>query len=281
MNKKDIIIVIPVHKETLSDIEKASLTQCLKILNEYPICIIGPKSLNLSKYEIVFNNCNKEFLFEKFADSNFSDYQSYNYFCLSQIFYERFSHYKYMLIYQLDAWVFRDELLYWCNQNYDYLGAPWDYEELRRYGLKLQEGGNGGFSLRKISSMIELTKNHLEILSASSHKSIKDIYYIKGKRRLISNILNFPIILFFYIFQYFIKWQDVKNEDVIIAKYAKKFLPSFKFANQVESARFSIETYPRYFYDLIGSNLPFGCHDFKRHDFEFWEQFIEVNEEEI
>ena len=30
-----------------------------------------------------------------------------------------------MLIYQLDAFVFQDDLAYWCQQNYDYIGAPW------------------------------------------------------------------------------------------------------------------------------------------------------------
>ena len=30
-----------------------------------------------------------------------------------------------MLIYQLDAYVFKDELLNWANKGYDYIGAPW------------------------------------------------------------------------------------------------------------------------------------------------------------
>ncbi|MFR6542216.1 MAG: DUF5672 family protein [Butyricimonas virosa] len=25
----------------------------------------------------------------------------------------------------IDAFVFRDELTYWCTLNYDYIGAPW------------------------------------------------------------------------------------------------------------------------------------------------------------
>lgn len=28
------------------------------------------------------------------------------------------------MIYQLDAWVFNDELSSWCSLGYDYIGAP-------------------------------------------------------------------------------------------------------------------------------------------------------------
>jgi hypothetical protein len=56
-----------------------------------------------------------------------------------------------MLIYQLDAWVFKDDLMKWCNKGYDYIGAPW-FEDFGSYekGKKLWRVGNGGFSLRKI-----------------------------------------------------------------------------------------------------------------------------------
>jgi hypothetical protein len=43
---------------------------------------------------------------------------------LSIDFYKRFRDYKFILIYQLDAYVFRDELEYWCEQDYDFIGAP-------------------------------------------------------------------------------------------------------------------------------------------------------------
>ena len=44
---------------------------------------------------------------------------------LSPFFYESFLDFKYVLIHQLDVFIFKDELNYWCNQNYDYIGAPW------------------------------------------------------------------------------------------------------------------------------------------------------------
>jgi hypothetical protein len=85
-----------------------------------------------------------------------------------------FADYEYILIYHLDSYVFRDDLSRWCDYGYDYIGAPWVGCDLKNWvGLKkrnyprdmrflhrltrfrfLNQLGNGGFSLRKTSSMI-------------------------------------------------------------------------------------------------------------------------------
>src|SRR5262249_48921760 len=87
---------------------------------------------------------------------------------LSDEFYDRFSNYGHVLLYQLDAFVFSDKLLDWCSANYDYIGAPWIDNSsiallapppslLRRLLLKNKTDftrvvGNGGFSLRKVDT---------------------------------------------------------------------------------------------------------------------------------
>jgi hypothetical protein len=72
-------------------------------------------------------------------------------------FYEVFRQYEYMLIYQLDCWVFRDELEMWCDKGYDYIGAPFFVKWFVDRGIYV---GNGGFSLRKISNIIEYLKRN-------------------------------------------------------------------------------------------------------------------------
>ena len=39
--------------------------------------------------------------------------------------YERYAAYEFMFTYELDAFVFKDELEKWCEQGWDYIGAPW------------------------------------------------------------------------------------------------------------------------------------------------------------
>lgn len=157
-----------------------ALKQCVTVLKDYSLVIVKPESLNirtiLLKYPMLKT--------ESFSDEHFVSLRSYNKLVLIPSFYLRFRQYQYMLIYQLDAYVFKDELLYWANKGYDYIGAPWipnvkvlqdersQRKLLREYAWYMITGsekrtkeeafryqvGNGGFSLRKISKMVKVTR---------------------------------------------------------------------------------------------------------------------------
>lgn len=181
MEKKDIVVVIPVYKTTLTKYEEMSLNQCVKVLADYSLVVVKPVSLDinelLSRYSLL--------KVENFSDDCFSDLRAYNKLVLKEDFYQRFANYQYMLIFQLDAYVFRDELLDWARQGYDYIGAPWLPEQiegkignskylllkrffyrlinspkLRRWKYFTYEVGNGGFSLRNITKMIAITHKY-------------------------------------------------------------------------------------------------------------------------
>ena len=126
MEKKDIVVVIPVYKTTLTKYEEMSLNQCVKVLADYSLVVVKPVSLDinelLSRYSLL--------KVENFSDDCFSDLRAYNKLVLKEDFYQRFANYQYMLIFQLDAYVFRDELLDWARQGYDYIGAPWLPEQM-------------------------------------------------------------------------------------------------------------------------------------------------------
>ena len=109
-------IVIPVYKQTLSGIEEQSLKQCLNVLSKHDIALVGPNSLDYTYYQQVAKETGKQLRIERYDDEFFKSVQAYNALCLNEDFYKRFSDYDFMLIYQTDAWVFRDELDYWCQQ---------------------------------------------------------------------------------------------------------------------------------------------------------------------
>ena len=77
---------------------------------------------------------------------------------MSKQFYFRFlPNYKYMLIYQLDAWVFTDNLQEWCDKGYDYIGAPFLSIVKKNSPRVIFKGvGNGGLSLRRIQYCIDV-----------------------------------------------------------------------------------------------------------------------------
>ncbi|MDH6303386.1 hypothetical protein M2459_000680 [Parabacteroides sp. PF5-5] len=247
-------VVIPIYKNELSDLEKRSLSQVYDILKNYPLVVIKPESLDLS-------DCLKPYpliSIQTFNDSFFKGISGYNNLMLSTLFYKTFIDYKYILIYQLDAYVFRDELEKWCAYDYDYVGAPWLKRPIYNlpiiswimsYSLKrkTRKGqvskqllynkiGNGGFSLRKVRSHYLATKTHA-----------KKINRFLVQRR-----------------------QHLYNEDVFWA-----FLPDFSYPTAMEALRFSFDKYPELSYKLINKQLPFGCHGwYKRKMKHFWKPII-------
>ena len=65
---------------------------------------------------------------------------------------------KYILIYQLDAWVFSDQLDFWIEQGYDFIGAPLFEGFHKGNSINFVRGLNGGLSLRSIQTSIRLIK---------------------------------------------------------------------------------------------------------------------------
>lgn len=113
------------------------------------------EKLDLSEYKSCFLDSRVDFCVRYFNEQYFDSVKSYNELMLSVDFYRSFREYQYMLIYQLDAFVFEDQLEYWCNKGYDYIGAPWIKANKKFHPTC----GNGGFSLRKIDSFIQLLES--------------------------------------------------------------------------------------------------------------------------
>lgn len=149
--KNEVIVVIPYYHNDLSEKEMISLMQVQKVLKRYDLCLIAP-------FRLKFFLENESYQVEYFEDIFFIDTSTYNQLMLATEFYERFINYRYILIYQLDAFVFCDKLNYFCDLKYDYIGSPWIYPERAMIGGVLQRAyvGNGGLSLRNVGSCIKL-----------------------------------------------------------------------------------------------------------------------------
>lgn len=152
MKKNMAIVGIPIYKENLNEFECISLKQVLSVLARWDICFIAPEKLNL--------NCGigeKSVRIERFSDRYFDSRSEYSELLTSVNFYQRFIEYDYILIYQLDAFVFHDTLEEFCMLGYDYIGAPIKrWKECWRDIPK--HVGNGGLSLRKINKCLKLCK---------------------------------------------------------------------------------------------------------------------------
>ena len=148
-------VVIPYYHNDLDWVEETSINQVLKVLNKHDLILLCPKSLKIQeKYSNL--TC------VRVEDYHMDSVQSYNQMMLSLWFYELFCDYEYILIYQLDAFVFSDRLMEFCRMGYDYVGAPWLRGGFHPGGHRgVYYIGNGGFSLRKINSFINILNNNM------------------------------------------------------------------------------------------------------------------------
>lgn len=250
------VVTIPIYKKIPDNLEEASLLNCFRILNNRHFCFVAPKSLDISYYKNLAsaNNINADFEF--FDDKDFISIQSYSKLLLSVDFYERFKNFDFMFLFQLDGWIFRDELDIWCNKDYDYIGAPWFIKDTNQM---LSPSGNGGVSLRKISTFISILKN----------KKLSAIFSIKKDKKLAYNIFNY------------IKFtlpkmpSKVPNEDYVVVNFFPCIDKNFKIAPNEINLKFSFEVNPEILYKLNNKTLPFACHGFMRHGKDFWVDFIE------
>ena len=117
---KEVAIVIPVYKEYMDRYEEISFHRALEVFSAYPVFLVGPKGISGRNYHKL-----KKLDIFYFDDKYFKGISGYNRLMLSLDFYETFLDYNYILIYQLDAFVFDNNIMDWCLLGYDYIGAPW------------------------------------------------------------------------------------------------------------------------------------------------------------
>lgn len=157
--KEECCVVVPVYKKNPVFFEQASLMQCVRALGQkYDIYLVAPFGLDLSGYTSLCPEY--KFRIKRLSKGFFESIEGYNHMCKRWEFYNSFSDYQYMLVYQLDCWVFADNLEYFISLDYDYIGAPWFEIDTKANTAKTTKCGNGGFSLRRIDKFIELCKAH-------------------------------------------------------------------------------------------------------------------------
>lgn len=257
IDKKDIAIVVPIYKLPLSPDDRICLNQLFKVMTGYDIYAVFPENLNITDV------CEEyPLLKSSMESSHFSSLRSYNKLVLSRSFYDAFYNYKYILINQLDTYIFKDELCKWANSGFDYVGAPFVpdknkyWSPLRRLWCKLNfylrrykgtnphhsqwyQVGNGGLCLRNVSKFQNITKKYKQQIEDDLSDE-KDFY---------------PEDLWLSF--------ELKDDDRLKT-------PDWKTA-----LLFSIECSPQKCMDIIGNKLPFGTHAWTLDKHRpFWEKYI-------
>ncbi|WP_019552552.1 DUF5672 family protein [Propionispira raffinosivorans] len=235
---RQVVIVVPIYKKKISQFEKISLTQLQNVLGKYPKCFVAPESMVFDYGEEY-----SDFMIEKFDDKYFQSVGTYSDMMLSIEFYQRFKSYKFLLVYQLDAFVFSDRLNEFCALNFDYIGAP---VPLCLWSPLRKRVGNGGFSLRKIQAMITILQNKEYIVQEAANM--------------------YPAWLIDDMFQF---------EDKFFAVCSNLKGIKFNVPEAYKASNFSIEYDANHRYKTLKKYLPFGCHGWYKDNFDIWWSIIQ------
>jgi len=267
VSKKKVVIVVPIsNRSELTPGEESSLKHLREYLGRYDIFIVAPEGL-----DVEFSGLK----IKRFSAKYFGSVANYQRMVMSSEFYKVFGDYEYMLTYHLDALVFSDQLLAWCEKGYDFIGAPWVKHEGSPNNGTIYEGkvGNSGFALKKIDTFIRLFDSNDYAYNVFNFWMRKH-----GNKSFFRKLIYMPSF-FLGFFKRFngVKWEVAnwaRSEEVFLLTRATHYLSTYMVPEVGEALKFSFEIVPKYCYELNDSKLPFGCHAWERYDKKFWEPYL-------
>ncbi len=284
---KNCVVVIPIYKDVPARGECASIRQTFRVLGRHDIVFVTHKGCKLDEYSRIVRDEGGTMRTEFFDKGYFDSTAHYSDLCLSEDFYLRFSNYEYMLICQPDAWVFRDELDYWCSKGYDYIGAPIYFPRNKKQFTRIFYGvGNGGFSLRRIAHCLRVVRSDWHRILLRPGFLARIFWYgflyneDYGGSRFKRLQLMPACIAKMLGFRNTIASLRKKGceEDLILSVWAAHaWGHTCRVPDEMEAAHFSFEVHPEYLFNKIGKQLPFGCHAFEKWEYDsFWKKHLDI-----
>lgn len=268
MGNMKVVCVIPIYA-VLNKYEELSIRNLNNTLSEIPKVIICPKSCNISFNKYTDNT----YQIIRLSDSYFKSTQTYNKLLRTRLFFNLFKDYKFLLMHHPDAYVFSNQLEYWCDKDYDYIGAP-----LYKFDGSINPSeyigiGNGGLSLHKIESAIKVLSTFRIIYSFHDLLSWWKNFNWKGR---VWYLVYFTrMMLGVGRNSHDIFNQSRLNEDIFWGVYIPRSFGWYKVAPFGEAYKFSMEYNCKELLELNNGRLPFGCHNWFKRDFlAFWKPYI-------
>jgi hypothetical protein len=274
-NRVNPTVLVPVHKPIPSDLEIVSLRQCGRCLAQRPLVLLAPTGLDLSSYQAFLPGARVI----RVEATWMSSVRAYNRLMISPMIYRILSAHSHVLVHEPDALVLRDELDFWCEQPYDYIGAPWF---VGYYNAKPDAPflgvGNFGFSLHRPAMMLtilggtqrwysraELRKDLSRALRGHEANRLNRI--LQGARG--AGTLRGASAIY------------EENCDNFWGQLVPRLVKDFRIAPPEVALKFSWETIPSTCYKLCKGDLPFGLHAWARYDFPFLKPLLEESGVEL
>ena len=267
---KNCVVIIPVHQ--LQPLENAllSFNHCFKVLAEHTIIVLAPQGLDLTAYRTVHSN----FTTVEIDPIWQSSIENYNLLKRSLFFYDLFKEYEYLLTYELDAYVFADELQFWCDKKFDYIGSPW-FEGYDEPGSnpKIIGVGNSGFSLRNIQSCRSILHRIEAIRKFRKYWFQLHFQSLFNYEKLLLKIgWLFKLKTAKYISDFI--FESHLNEDYFWSIVVPESFGDYEVAPVSDAIAFGFEVCPELLFEQNNYKLPFGCHAWEKYNPTFWKRHI-------
>lgn len=270
--KKKVAVMVPLPSADLSYEEEVSMRQLRKHLDSHDKFLLVPEGM-----EVGFEG----FRVLELERRHFGSAANHNRMLYRTDFWEKFSDYEYVLMYHLDALVFSDRLLEWCDKDLDYIGAPF-LKSVHTPWVETERVGNGGFALYRVRSVLRVLWGRYRDEPA---KYWEDRFWkwIEIRQRLLRPLraavptwlrgrATAPL-------QRRLRQMDhieinERGNDLFWSDQAKRYLPEFKVGSLEQGLDFAFETEPKWSLERNGGRIPFGCHAWGRYDRGFWENYL-------
>ncbi len=247
-------MLVPIYKEAPDEMDRQMLEHCLQVFCERPIVLVHPQGMNLARYTEIIGE--REIRLQAFASANFISRHAYNDMLMEPWFYRAFMGYEYILVHQLDSWVFADTLDDFLSLGLDYIGcAP------AREGAKQ----DGGLSLRRTVACMEACKaaqswDGISLLLRVKYLNLRDLVMIVRRK------LAMPIG----------KKRPYRGEDSFFSFAAPILKTNFRVGTPEQALRFGYCENPAWLY-RAHKKLPMGCHaPFRNGNADFWHLHIGI-----
>jgi hypothetical protein len=269
---KRVAIMVPVPTPELSADDHVSMRHLRKHLDHHDKFLLVPKGsgIRMDGFKVM-----------ELDRRHFGSAANHNRMLYRTDFWEKFADYEYVLMYHLDALVFSDQLLDWCDKGLDYIGSPFLICNDAPW-VRVERCGNGGFALYRVPSVLKVLWNrylaepskyyedHCWRLIEFQSRMLKPVRaaapsWIKnraatGLRDQLRKMDHIEV--------------NERGNDLFWSDKAKNYLPGFKVGTLEQGLAFSFEMEPRHCLERTGGKLPFGCHAFARYDRAFWEPYL-------
>ena len=268
MNRKLLpnpVVVVPVHRQNPTPDERFSLQRCAQVLGRHPIRIVHPDGLNLDAYLDLLPTAKPLPVLAAWMAS----IRSYNRMLINPAFYQKLDQYSHALVHEPDALAISDQLSYWCEQPFDYIGAPWfEGFQFPAPNAPIIGVGNSGFSLINIMA--------IRLLLDSNRRWISRMVIAKDLlRKILRRPSRYPLTFLIKAFGSSgllggaHRLVDDQCDGFISYHGSRSYSPLFRIADPASALRFSWEVNPARCSELCGHRAPFGIHAWAKYDRSF------------